>query len=507
MLVSVSFSLILVCGAILRIAHLGEHRFHVDEALFSSYGLAIASGLDPLLQNEAVDKPPLFFYILALSFKVFGESETAAAIPSIVASLGAIALVFSLCRRLYDAPTALVAAALMAVSPFNVAYAYTAFIDPLMVATALLAMWSAERCRFLGAGFFAGLLPALKVQGVLFWPAVGLMGLFGLVAARARPLRWALSLGLALVGTAVPLLLLAYWSSLRPQQVPFLDLASQHNPLVPADPATYAVRAADWWKSSLRYLTGSPLANRVFAVGIPLLLLWDLVALALRWGSRRAALADWGLAAYAAFFLGWHTYFELPAWDRYMLGIVPFGLIIAARATVLPWQALKALLPAQTTSPHAAWAVGTLVALFLGVSSLMPLQAGLRESYPLGWAGVGGPVSYQGIDSVAGYIKGNVPPGSVVFDYQSLSWHYKYYLFGLPLKVIWFDDELIGAFQYRALTEFGEVPKYIVLPDWLDGRERRQKLQGDKLRLEPVHRAFRKDGSASFTVYRVEPAP
>ncbi len=497
----------MVGGALLRIAHLGEHRFHVDEALFSSYGLAIASGSDPLLQNEAVDKPPLFFYILALSFKAFGQSETAAAIPNVAASLGAIALAFWLCRRLYDTPTALVAAFLMAVSPFNVAYSYTAFIDPVMVATALLAMYLAERGRFLSAGVFSGLLPALKVQGVLFWPAVGLMGLFGLVGAKARPARWLLGVGLAVAGAAVPLMLLAYWSSLRPQQVPFLELASQHNPLVPADPATYVVRVEDWWKSSLRYLSGSPLANRVFALAVPLLLVWDLAVLAWGGGSRRAALADWGLAAYAAFFLGWHTYFDLPTWDRYMLGIVPFGLIVAARATLLPWQVLKAVWPGLVSSWPAAWPAGVLTGLFLVVASLTPLQAGLRESYPLGWAGMGGPLSYQGIESVAGYFRGSAPPGAVVFDYQSLSWHYKYYLFGLPLKVVWFDDELIGAFQYRALTEFSEVPKYLVLPDWLDGGELRQKLQGDKLHLEAVHRAYRKDGSVSFTIYRVEQAP
>lgn len=505
-IVGALFAIALAGGAVLRVAHLGEHRFHVDEALFSSYGLLISSGLDPLLQSEPVDKPPLFFYVLALSFKVFGRSETAAAMPSLVASVGAIALVFYLCRSLYDGRTAVVAAVLMAISPFNVAYAYTAFIDPTMVAGALLAMVLAERCRFFPAGLCAGLLPALKAQGILFWPAIGLMGLLGLARERARPTRWATGLGLALVGLALPLLAVAHWSSLRTEQRPFLELAAEHNPLVVADPSTYTTRLVDWWLSSLQYLTGSPLANQVLLVGVPLLLVWDLVVLAIGRESRRAAAADWLLAAFGAFFVGWHTYYETPAWDRYMLGMVPIGLILAARAILLPWRALSLAAPAPAASPQAAWSLVAIVALFLGFSSLKPLEASLQASYPLGWAGLGGPTAYQGIEDVASYFKANVRPGALIFDYQSLSWHYKYYFFGLDYDLVWFDDNLIPDFQYRAVNDPKAAYAFIILPEWMDDVDTRSKLQGEKLRFHRVYEAYRQNGEVSFTVYRIEPA-
>lgn len=90
---------IVAAGSALRVAHLGSRLFHVDEALFSAYGLLIASGKDFLLQTEPVDKPPLFFYILGVCFRVFGNSETVAALPSLAASIGSIGLAYYLCRQ------------------------------------------------------------------------------------------------------------------------------------------------------------------------------------------------------------------------------------------------------------------------------------------------------------------------------------------------------------------------------------------------------------------------
>lgn len=498
-------ALILAGGTVLRVVHLHSHRFHVDEALFAAYGLSIASGTDPLLQQEAVDKPPAFFYLLALAFKVFGRSEAAAAVPSMVASVGSIALVYYLCRRFFDVPTALAAALLMAISPFNVAYAYTAFIDPTLVAVALLAAALAERRLFFAAGILAGLLPALKAQGVLILPLVVLLGLFALVQARERRGRWLKAGALFAAGAALPLAATWYWSSLRTEQRTFLDLAAEHNPLLVSDPATYSVRLTDWWLSSLQYLTGSPLLNYVVLVGVPLLLLWDLVVLATRREPRRFAALDWALAGFLAFFVGWHTYFDHPAWDRYMLGTAPVGLILIARAFALPWRLWQALGRRWVPEARAAWSLATAVALMLSVSAPTPVLAGLRSTYPIAWAGEVGPAAYIGIEDVAAYLRANAEPEAVLFDYQTLSWHYKYYLFGEPFEVVWFDDTLVWSFRQQVLTRPEGQPKYIVMPDWVNDEKTRSTLAGDAVRFEDVYRTYRPDGSVSFTIYRLAP--
>ncbi|MHB9090236.1 MAG: ArnT family glycosyltransferase [Chloroflexota bacterium] len=504
--VQVLLVLILVVGIALRIVHLGTHRFHVDEALFASYGLSIAFGNDPLLMKEAVDKPPLLFYLIALSFKTFGRSETAAAVPSLVASVGAIGLVYVLSRRFFGAATALVAAFLMAISPYNVAYAYTAFIDPTLVGLTLLAVVLAERGLLFPAGIAAGLLPALKVQGVLFWPLIGLTAVLGLATARHPARRWLAGALLFALGAALPLAGVWYWDSLRVGQRPFLELAAAHNPLVLSDPATYAARLADWWKSSLQFMAGSPLTNGLLLAGVPLLLVWDLGALVSGRGPRRAALFDWLLAVFIAFFLGWHTYFDTPAWDRYMLGVVPFGLILLARVLVLPLRAWRALGPKGKIAPRTVWPLATAVAVCLAIAVPAPVLAGLRSTDPIGWAGKGGPSSYLGIEDVEAYLRANAKGEALLYDYQELSWHYKYYLFGLPYKVVWFDDKLIPSFQQRVRATPATQEQYIVLPDWVDGWQLRYKLAGESVKFAEVFRAHRPDGRVSFTIYRLTSA-
>jgi len=100
---------ILLLALALRLAPWGQNRFLEDEALYAYWGLQIATGADPMLDEEPVDKPPLHPYTLALGFMSFASTpqagwtglgspepeawrETAARLPSLFASLASIAL-------------------------------------------------------------------------------------------------------------------------------------------------------------------------------------------------------------------------------------------------------------------------------------------------------------------------------------------------------------------------------------------------------------------------------
>jgi hypothetical protein len=93
-------------------------------------GLDIASGRDLLVSGSPVDKPPLFLYIQALSFLLFGPTEVAARLPSLLASLVSVGLVFGLGYSLYGRGVGLLAAYLLAASPFAILFAPTAFPTP-----------------------------------------------------------------------------------------------------------------------------------------------------------------------------------------------------------------------------------------------------------------------------------------------------------------------------------------------------------------------------------------
>ena len=177
---------VLVLGVLARLVPICINRFHQDEALYSTWALHIATGRDMMLNGFPVDKPPLFLYILALFFKLFGPSEVTARLPGVLASTASVALVYYLARRLYGRPTAMAAAALMALSPFNILLAPTALTDPLLVALVLGALCLAVEGHWTGAGVMAGLAAATKQQGLFFLPLVVGVGIAGTAAEAER---------------------------------------------------------------------------------------------------------------------------------------------------------------------------------------------------------------------------------------------------------------------------------------------------------------------------------
>ena len=76
-----------------------------------------------------LDKPAFFFRTVALSLNVFGDSEFAARLPSVLFGLGTLALVFFFCRREFGEPTAATAVAVVATMPLFVAFARLVIFD------------------------------------------------------------------------------------------------------------------------------------------------------------------------------------------------------------------------------------------------------------------------------------------------------------------------------------------------------------------------------------------
>ena len=192
---------ILLLALALRVAPWGQNRFMEDEALYAAWGLQIATGADPMLDYEPVDKPPLYPYLLALSslslqmppaaadatawLSAIHRMETAARLPSLMASVTGVALVYALGRRLYhDEWVGLLAALLVALSPFDVLFASTTFTDPLLVALVLAALLAAAAGRPGAAGLLAGLAWATKQQALLFLPL--LLAVFLLSGSQRR---------------------------------------------------------------------------------------------------------------------------------------------------------------------------------------------------------------------------------------------------------------------------------------------------------------------------------
>ena len=508
----VALASVLLLALTLRLAPWGTNRFLEDEALYSYWGLQIASGADPMLDEEPVDKPPLHPYTLALSFLLSGQApeagvesgvgaghESAARLPSLLASMASIVLVYALALQLQgDEGTGLLAALLLALSPFDILFASTAFTDPLMVALVLGALVAVSGNRPGPAGLLAGLAAATKQQGLFFLPLIAGVGLLaarpdaGEIKAYSgtgagvrtwihrgwgqRWLRFALAFVLVVAGVL-------WWDMARLQRPGFLEQGSiSYGGLAPAQAGTLLQRGAD-----LVSLVGAFWVSPWFnALLIAVLVAWLVGGLAGWWeGWRRT---DVALGVFCLAFLAVHWLVGFQVWDRYLLGLVPLLALLGARA-------FRALAGAIRGTPWRRVYTLGLVAVLIGTLGA-PGLAAARSELPMG----GDHGAYDGIDHLATYMRTQAPPGSVLYHYW-LGYHYRFYLYGAPLRLHWYPDleDLI-----RDAEIYRREPRYIAFPSWKDGQPAVAALEEAGIELSPVYQTTRRDGSVSFVLYRMD---
>lgn len=134
-------------------------------------------------------KPPLFYWLSASAMAVFGYSEWAARLPSMIGAMFAVGGLFVFLRRWEDAPGAKVAAGVLLTMPFFYVGAQFANLDMLVAgclsATVLLAA-DATLARERGASW------RWTLAGAYVFAALGILskGLIGLVLPGAIFLVW-----------------------------------------------------------------------------------------------------------------------------------------------------------------------------------------------------------------------------------------------------------------------------------------------------------------------------
>lgn len=94
-----------------------------------------------------LDKPALYFRAVAVSFTLFGTSETAARLPSALSGMALLLVVYAFCRRVYNARTAALAVLVLGTTPLFFAFARLVIFDmmlTLFVCAAIFAGYIAE---------------------------------------------------------------------------------------------------------------------------------------------------------------------------------------------------------------------------------------------------------------------------------------------------------------------------------------------------------------------------
>src|ERR1017187_6950452 len=92
-----------------------------------------------------LDKPMLFYWLEAVAFKICGASAWAARLPSTLAAVGCVLLVYDLARARWGLDSALWSSLILATSPLFVAFARISIFDMTLTFFVTLALWAFSR--------------------------------------------------------------------------------------------------------------------------------------------------------------------------------------------------------------------------------------------------------------------------------------------------------------------------------------------------------------------------
>lgn len=215
------FPLVLVLIAFaLRLWALDSKGLSYDEAATALMARATPGEIIAFHWRAAYEHPPVWQLLIHFWSRWVGQSEFALRLPSVLAGVVTLPLLWQLARRLrLTAGTALLAALLAATAPVLVYYSQEArmyaFVVALSVASLLLThqmtvapkadqilLYGLVNWTMLGLHYYSALLIAAEGIFLLVW-----------LGGQRRPLRYWVSNGLALALTALPLLL---WVAFAP---------------------------------------------------------------------------------------------------------------------------------------------------------------------------------------------------------------------------------------------------------------------------------------------------
>ena len=177
-----------------RTAIVGDENFYVNAARII-LGRSVAHGLPYAGQPSGIDPnrehPPLGKLVLAGTMWLFGDNAYSWRLPSVVAGLASIVLLYLIVRAATaDEWLAVLAASVFAFDNLVFVHSRMATLDMFLVVLLLLGVWLWFRGRRLAAGAALGVAALVKLAGVYGCAALVLLELGRAVAAKVRDGKW-----------------------------------------------------------------------------------------------------------------------------------------------------------------------------------------------------------------------------------------------------------------------------------------------------------------------------
>ncbi len=318
--------IILFFAAIVRINLLGLHRLHMDECLYSNYAMRMVDRGDLLLNGGLqVDKPPLFFYALALSFLINGKSENAARIPNIIFSLLTIFFIFKLAYQIYKNDLiSLLSCFFLAFSVMFVLFSTTAFQDISMIMFFVLALTTAYERKFKLTGLFYACSVACKPMTLFLFP---IYAYFIFLFVELKPFRK--NIKDILIGMHYVFVPLFLWSALaaNPRFGIFKFYVTQQPEVMQFKfDIFYFIERFNKWIINLKYSLNNHYYLLISVAGIIVSFIFSYIKKTDEWKS------DLFLFISFVYMLVILVIINFRIYDRYLIIFIPFVSIMLARA-------------------------------------------------------------------------------------------------------------------------------------------------------------------------------
>ena len=388
-----------------------------------------------------------------------------------------IPIVATIAMNLWGRAAGLVAALTLALNPFAISFAPTAFTDPLLVLAGMLAIQSSvsipacarlsrqECLRYFAAGLWLGIAIMTKQQGLLYVPLV--VGLLFLAKPFSLKRIAFFVLGLALITLPI-----VYWDSLRWAVAPSpWNLSVRNYGALMLAPMKEWLTRWSMWRDLLWYLAGS-------------WMVWGTLfgAIAFQFGARilgtrirhrdlsgsinltdlfraPSLLTLWTLA-----FILLHLIATIQPWDRYLLPLAPMGALLCGWVLGhgIPRRMRDRLSGDSAAAIPHTFTVG-LVLWMLALSP--PAWHAANGQIPIGGAHGG----YDGLGEALADIqqlarKERLP---VVLYHHVLGWQQQFYLFheirNGQVELRWFPHELHLATNAQKSPH---LRKLLLAPEW-----------------------------------------
>ncbi len=445
----------------LRLYLLNQFPFREDEAIYSFWALHFWH-VDPMFLTVWPDKPPVFLWLLAATFRLFGTSQASARWLNILLSTATIPIVAATARHIWDGRTALVVALAFSLNPFAISLASTVYTDPLLVLAGSLALYLGLTTRAFWAGLWLGLAIMTKQQGVLYLPLVlGVLLQRSLVNVNSprpmlRPI-FGFLLGLCMI--ILPIL---YWDSLRWTVAPSpWDLSVRNYGALALVSVTQWPQRLLAWADLAWYLTASWL---VWA-SLGILIAWRLIQRRDAETQRRKGKSDFLLSPFLLImlwslgFCALHVVSTVQIWDRYLLPLAP------VLALSVGWLVNKIN---QLLSSRAF----ILLLLIGSLCLLPPALLATTGKLPIG----GDHGDYTGLTAALTWLTheyGN----HVILYHRVLGWQYRFYLYDQvaagDYELRWFPSAVYLADN---ATKAPLRRKFFLQPDWSPIRDLKMHL-------------------------------